>query len=623
MPISYNAKFGLRQQFLQKQLTTVAFDSSGLTPKQKSNVKKWATRYRRNWDLFVDEVLGITLYPIQKMKIHMMGVSDTYYDISTRGSAKSFLVGVGAMCKFCLYPYSSIVITSSTIAQASKLVERKIRDEIIKKLSPYLLYLYSKEYILIYKSQTEGGYIVENKLNGSKIIVLPCLESSRGERATDLILEEVRLLRKGIVDSVFIPMGYSRPAKYLLKKEYQNKRWQEQFRTISITSARYQYEWFYREFKKTVVGYYNSKYEKFVPLAEDIFAAIAEGSRTWADYRKAKAAMSSMDFSMEVLNQMLGENERSFFNYKEFNENQTLSQAFVPPKLDDIYLQRDLGNPQPEDTEIRLVGIDYAFANTTSTKKNDATQIICMSLHWKNHHFERHVDYIEGHEASDSIGANNRCRELVWDYASKAPEFYVAPDTRSGGETLFNRMTMPWEHPQRGGYWDKRGFTVTNNLSLHVVTSAKLDDFRSRTVDHDAIPCIIPIIGSTQLNSACWSGLKKNLECNNIKFLCSSDKKQELLEDSGEFYRMTSEELADALYPHLMTENLIQEAVGLNTSITQNNEIKLTESGQNTKDLIVLLSYLSYVADRLENERNKTLSDEDYEEDLLNIKLVY
>lgn len=188
MPLQYNAKNGLRQQFLQKQLTTTTFDPSGLTPKQKENVKKWATRYRRNWDLFVEEVLGITLYPIQKIKIHMMGVSDTYYDISTRGSAKSFLVGIGAMCKFCLYPYSSIVITSSTIAQASKLVERKIRDEIIKKLSPYLLYLYSKEYILIYKSQTEGGYIVENKLNGSKIIVLPCLESSRGKIVKIVIL---------------------------------------------------------------------------------------------------------------------------------------------------------------------------------------------------------------------------------------------------------------------------------------------------------------------------------------------------------------------------------------------------------------------------------------------------
>ena len=94
-----------------------------------------------------------------------------------------------------------------------------------------------------------------------------------------------------------------------------------------------------------------------------------------------------------------------------------------------------------------------------------------------------------------------------------------------------------------------------------------------------------------------------------------------LLEDSGEFYKMTSEELADVLYPHLMTENLIQEAVGLNCEM-RDNKIKLTETGSNTKDLIVLLSYLNYVADKLENERNKYLygqDDEDYED----IQLVY
>ena len=38
-----------------------------------------------------------------------------------------------------------------------------------------------------------------------------------------------------------------------------------------------------------------------------------------------------------------------------------------------------------------------------------------MSLHWKENHFERHVDYIQGWEASDSTGAVNRIRELFWD----------------------------------------------------------------------------------------------------------------------------------------------------------------------------------------------------------------
>ena len=431
MPAQYNIRNGLRQQYLKRNLATTNLeDNTGLTEQQKANVKKWVTRYRRNWELFVEEVLGIHLYPVQKMKIHMMGVSDTYFDISTRGTAKSFDVGLGAICAFCLYSYSEIVVTSSTISQASKLVEKKIRDEIIKKLSPYLLYMYSKEYILIYKSNTEsGGYTIENKLNGSTIIVLPCLESSRGPRATMVVFEEARLLKKTLVDSVFLPMLHTRPAKYLLKKEYQTKRWlkHESGKAIYITSARFRFEWFFREFKNTVTGYYNSKHEKYIPFAQDIFTAIDEGSRTWADYRKNKKAMSAMDFNCEILNQNLGESEHSFFNYQEFKENQVMNKAFVPPTLQDIYTGKDLGNPKPEDTEIRLIGIDYAFANTTGGTKNDATQIICMSLHWKDKHYERHVDYIEGHEASDSIGANNRCRELAWDYSMGA-EFYVIPD---------------------------------------------------------------------------------------------------------------------------------------------------------------------------------------------------
>lgn len=625
MPAQYNIRNGLRQQYLKKSLTTTSavVDGTGLLPYQKENVKKWTAFYRRNYDLFVEEVLGIHLYDVQKTKVHMMGLSDTYFDISTRGAAKSFLVGIVAICEFCLYPYSEIIITSSTVSQASKLVEKKIRDEIIKKLSPYLLYMYSHEYILIYKSNSEsGGYTIENKLNGSTITVLPCLDSSRGARATMVIFEEARLLKKTIIDSVFLPMLHTRPAKYLLQKKYQTKRWlgNENGKTIYITSARYRHEWFFRVFKDTIVSYFVSKHEKYVPFAEDIFAAIEEGSRTWADYRKNKKTMSAQDFDMEILNIMLGETDKSFFKYKEFTDNQIIEQGFVPPRVEDIYMGKDLGNKMPEDTEIRLIGIDYAFANTTGGTKNDATQIMCMSLHWKEKHFERHVDYIEGHEASDSIGANNRCRELAWDY-SMGGEFYVVPDIRSGGETLFNRMTMPWEHPDRGNYWDKRGFGVANNTNLHVATQNKLDDLRNRTVDPNAIPVVIPIIGSPEFNSTCWVSLKKNLEFNNIKFLMSAEDKQMLLEDSGEFYKMTSEELADVLYPHLMTENLIQEAVGLNCEM-RDNKIKLTETGSNTKDLIVLLSYLNYVADKLENERNKYLygqDDEDYED----IQLVY
>ena len=35
--------------------------------------------------------------------------------------------------------------------------------------------------------------------------------------------------------------------------------------------------------------------EVYIPFAEDIFAAIQDGARTWADYRKNKKQMNEMD----------------------------------------------------------------------------------------------------------------------------------------------------------------------------------------------------------------------------------------------------------------------------------------------------------------------------------------
>ena len=129
MPLPINHGGNLRRQFLNKQLvTSKAADSTGLTERQKANVKKWVSRYRRNWDLYVEEVFGIKLYKIQKIMLHLMGVSDIFFAICTRGAAKSFLVALGAMCEFTLKSYSEIVITSSTVPQAAKLVEKKIRD---------------------------------------------------------------------------------------------------------------------------------------------------------------------------------------------------------------------------------------------------------------------------------------------------------------------------------------------------------------------------------------------------------------------------------------------------------------------------------------------------------------
>lgn len=619
MPLPINHGGSLRRQFLNRHLaTTQASGTDWLTPKQRSNAKKWVTRYRRNWDIFAEEILQIKLYPLQKFSLHMMGVAQEYNEIATRGAAKSFRVALAAICAFCLYPYSEIVITSSTIPQASRLVEKKIRDEIIKKLSPYLLYMYEHEYIVITKSSTSdgGSYTIENKLNGSTIQVLPCLDSSRGQRATFLIYEESRLLKKTIIDSVFEPMGHARQAKYLLNPKYNTKRWQEQARSFYISSARYEYEWFIQKFYNTVENYYISKRDKYIPFAQDIFTAIEDGSRTWADYRKNKRSMGESDFRMEVLNEIFTENEDSFFDFRSFKENQVLTNAFEPPTTIDILSGNEISMSNKKADEIRLVIADLAFTGDSGREKNDHTVFMCMSLHWKKFRFERHLDYIEVRPGGGADKVVLRLKELFWDYKAD----YLIFDARAGGEAIYDFLSKETEHPERGDVWNPCGFTVANDYVLHVIQDGKIEEFRNRTVDPNALPCLIPIIGTSDVNSFGWQSLKKNLETNNIKMLLPMKEAEESLVDSGEYFGLTADAFASKVAPFGQTDELIQECVNLSAEF-RDGKVKLKEPRNGWKDRAVVLSYGNLIAEKLDNKYAKSTQKQTF--DLENIQLVW
>lgn len=235
---------GLRRKFMENHLTTTSSRTSNKKNSQEKeeNIIEWATLFKRNWHIYADMILLIKLKPFQALMVWLMGVSNIFFAICSRGLSKTFMVGLAALIKMLLFPYSEVIITASTIAQANVIVEKKIRDELIKKLSPYLLYLYEKEYLVITKS--DDGYKITCTLNGSTLEVLPANEGSRGRRATLLIYEECRLLKKGIIDSVFEKMAHPRQAKFLENPVYANdKRWLEECQSIYITSARYKFEW--------------------------------------------------------------------------------------------------------------------------------------------------------------------------------------------------------------------------------------------------------------------------------------------------------------------------------------------------------------------------------------------
>lgn len=559
-------------------------------------------------------VLGIKLRPFQKIMLYLMGISQVFFAICSRGLSKSFMAGLGAIIKMNLYPYSEVVITSSTVAQANKLADKKIRDELIKKLSPYLLYMYEHEYLVITKP--DDGTKIENKLNGSTLVVLPCTESSRGERATLLVFEEVRLLKKSILDSVFEKMPHPRQAKFLENPLYgENKRWIEECQRVYITSARYKFEWFWRAFKNTLTQHFLDKRVTYNIFAGDIFMAIENRLKTWADYRKGKQD-SEVDFRAEDLNEMIGEADDAFFNYQQFKEAQVLAKAFKPYKPLDIIMGTDLGNAPKGENEVRVIAADFAFTETKGANESDYTQFVCMSGHWKKDRFERHIDYMETWPANDDDGAVQRLKELYFDYDAD----YVIPDVRNGGENIIIQFSKPLPNEERGSDWVARGFGMADMPQYHVAPKDKIDYYRQRAIDKDYIHCIIPFVGTAANNTAYWRGMKRALDRKMFKILLSMQDKQTLIEDDGSYFDLTSEQLADELAPYGQGDMLIKEAVELTKEI-RNDNIKLVEPRSGHKDRIVTAAMANMIIDLIEVEWNKQSQQDDF--DVENIQLVW
>lgn len=438
------------------------------------------------------------------------------------------------------------------------------------------------------------------------------------ERATWIILEEAMLLKKSVVSSVFNPMKRPRQADYLRLPEFKkNKRWVEQAMTTYITSNRFKSDWAYKDFTNCVVGFYMNKRVKYKVFAFDIFNVIDEGLKTEEYLLEALKTDSELSIRQELYNEAVGEAEDAFFSYKSFRDNQTIVQCFRPPTQSEFLSDIDMGNiPKDPEKEVRLVCVDFAFANTTSKEKNDATIIELVSGHWNGEYFERHWDYIEAHEASDSLGAGRRVRELFFDFDAD----YIVMDKNNGGETIYNSLTEPWEHPVRGSKWNSHGLTISSRPELHVLPANKLEDYRNRTVDKEAIPCIIPIGGTLELNSDMWYGLKKEMSCNHCKFLVDEKEYQERLEDTGEYFNLSSEEFADKMLPYVQTNMLIYEAINLEATYI-NEKVKLSEKRSMTKDMAMVMSYANHIISKIENQWAKSKQEEEF--DINNIQLVW
>lgn len=571
-------------------------------PKNVDHVLLWNTFFRRNLHRLATDYLGLKLHLYQKIMLYFMGISQFFVTIATRSAAKSLILALYACCRCITRPESIFVLASSTKAQAKLLVSQKIQG-IFMARSPVLC----REIESVKDNQNE---IIVKFRNKSQIIIVPALETARGNRSTCLGREEARLIKKEVDDSVLSPFQVVRQAAYMQDDYYKNiSELQEEPVDIYISSSWLDDgHWIWGICDQALKGMIDG--ESMYLLAFDESIVLKHNIKTMAQLKKERKKQDPLTWRIEYLNERVKENTHAYFSYDMFSRNQKLKKVFYPRKHEDVRTKRRNPHEIPKQQgELRIVSCDMAFIEN---KKNDNSIFSCMRLlpesityHTDEKHIEisngyrRQVSYLESIQGGDTGKQALRIRQLYEDFNAD----YIVLDLRNAGISIYDLLAKVMYDEER-------------DVEYAPLTCMNDDNIANRIKSAGAKPVIFVITASQKLNSDIAINFKNTLETNRIDFLVNfSIASEEILPNIPEYKLAVSGSVEDQLFyekPYYETQELISETINLiYEKKEQTGVIVISEQGTNRKDRYTSVSYGNYFASLLEQD---LLSDNsDYE----------
>ena len=217
----------------------------------------WASYYRANPHRFAKDFLRLELHVFQKILLMMMFMNNSFVFIASRGIGKTFLCSVFCVIRCILYPGTKICIASGTRGQSINVLEK-----VITELIPNSSALANE--ISEVKTGGQSAHILFK--NSSSIKVVTASDNARGNRAHILILDEFRMIKKDVIDTILRKfLANPRHPKFLDKPEYKKlKQYQEPNKTLYLSSAYYQDHWSYTKTRDTYKFMLSDKRKEFV-----------------------------------------------------------------------------------------------------------------------------------------------------------------------------------------------------------------------------------------------------------------------------------------------------------------------------------------------------------------------
>lgn len=549
----------------------------------------WVGFYRANPVRFLIDYYGMNwIRPFQQVLITFMFRSNNFMTIASRGMGKSMIVAA-FLCAYCtLYPGVKVCIAAGQRGQSINVL-LKIVEEFMPQ-SPNL-----RNEILKTNTSPSEGYIYWK--NGSVIKVVTARDSARSARANIIIMDEFRLIDKGVVDKVLrkFKAGQRRPNFYN-KEEYNDKLEENKIKypkepnkEIYLSSAYYKYHWSWAKFK----AFFKSmiKGESYMVVGFPYQLPVAEGYYPEEQIREEMQEddFDSIAWSMEMDSLFFGSSEKAFYSFESIDKVRKIQRALYPKPYYALLNDSKYKYEPKRNGEIRILAMDIA---TQGGSKNDATCFTMMQLiPTTSNQYIRNVLYVTTLEGGHTFDQALKARRLFDDFDCD----YIVVDTNGVGVGVYDNLVIEQVDDER-------------NVVYPAWSCINDEKMAERCKDPEAEKVIYSIKATAKFNSDAAVYLRDCIKRGKLRLLINEVDANDILNRSKAFQNLLVDDQVLFQEPFYQTTSMINEMINLDYTMTD-GKIKVVEASGMRKDRYSSISYANYIANELERDM-RNIEDE-------------
>lgn len=390
---------------------------------EEINYEEWSkfiSYYRYYIDEFACDILGLRLYPFQRVILRGMGRYQNSMFIACRGLGKSYLTAVFFICMGILYPGIKLGIASGMGQQARNVIIQKIKGELVKNPNiareiQFPIKTGSDDCVCILKNGSEIRAITLSQDKGG--------DSARSWRFNIVLGDEARLIKDDIIEEILIPMTKTKRQYAILHNK------PEKGKMIFLSSAHLKISPLYKRFKYHYDKMQEGSKDYFaccLPYQVGVQAGIFEEDDILKE--KDKPTMTMDKFLYEYCGEFVGSSGDSYYPYDLTNASRTISNCEIE---------------QPQKSKSEYIIVHDVAVSEAANSDNASTHVIKLKPRTNGSYF-KDVVYTKTHNGMSLPSQMEFLREL---YHLKFPNaIKIVIDMRGNGEPLPSLFYNSWEY---------------------------------------------------------------------------------------------------------------------------------------------------------------------------------